>query len=180
MTVLIHEASHLDARRIAEIHVASFRATYRELFAEQDLDTLNVEARAAVWEHRLADDGLVLLATCDGEVRAFAWIGPSVDGDDPTRVGELRSIHVAPSVQGTGIGRALLSAVRQRMRDAGADEATLWVVEDNEHARRVYVRDGWKPDGARRCERLALQGEDGPEVAVLRMRRALSDGQGRR
>lgn len=176
MAVFVDEARQVDAHLIADIHIASFGVTYRGLFVQGDLEAFDGEACAAAWRHRLRGDGRVWLAACDGEVRAFAWTGPSGDGDDdPARVRQLRSLHVVPAARGVGVGRVLLAGARERMREAGACEATLWVVEQNEHARRVYVRDGWEPDGARRRERLALPGGDGLEVVVLRMRRTLCD-----
>ena len=52
-----------------------------------------------------------------------------------------------------GAGRALLAAVEHALTDAGFAEATLWVLEQNERARRFYERAGWHDDGGRQQER---------------------------
>lgn len=168
----VREGHRHDAGAIAEIHVASFRATYAARFSEAALASLDVEARAQQWTARLAE-GRVLVAEQDGHPIGFSWFGASPDRDATDATWQLRSIHVAPDRVGTGAGRALLAATCRAMRAAGAGEATLWVVVGNARAETVYHRDGWRPDGARRRERLALPGEDGPEVEVRRLRRGL-------
>lgn len=131
----------------------------------------------AAWGERISDtDGAVLVADGGSGACGFAWVSPTPDGDDDPRcVGQLRSIHVRVTDQGRGVGRLLLIAARDTMRDWGARHGTLWVVEDNTPAARAYQRDGWRPDGATRRERLALPDADGPLVTVARWRRVLDE-----
>lgn len=168
----VREGRRRDAGAIAEIHVASFRATYAARFSEAALASLNVQARAQRWAARLAE-GRVLVAEQGAGAIGFSWFGPSPDRDAGDATWQLHSIHVAPDHVGTGAGRALLTATCRAMRAAGAREATLWVVVGNARAETVYHRDGWRPDGARRREQLALPGEEGPEVEVRRLRRVV-------
>ena len=44
----------------------------------------------------------------------------------------------------------MLAAAVNRLREAGADRATLWVLETDQSARGFYERLGWKPDGLRK------------------------------
>jgi ribosomal protein S18 acetylase RimI-like enzyme len=169
-------ATEADLEAVAAIHVASFRGTY-ELRAPEFVMGLDAVARAEVWRERLrSTDGRLVVATSDtGAVVGFCWFGPTTDVDDPPdRVGQVRSIHVAPSLIGQGHGRALLRTVLDDLAANGCAEATLWVVTTNERAQAVYRRDGWQPDGARRTEPLGLPGEAAPEVEVVRMRRSLA------
>jgi GNAT superfamily N-acetyltransferase len=79
--------------------------------------------------------------------------GPSEDDDeDPGRVGHIHRLFVDPARQRTGIGRSLLSASTDRLRDSGMSVATLWALETDERARSFYERVGWKPDGKRKSE----------------------------
>jgi GNAT superfamily N-acetyltransferase len=66
--------------------------------------------------------------------------------------GELLAIYVDPDHMGTGVGRLLIAAARERLRRVGVTSAALWVLDGNARARRFYERDGWRFDGARRME----------------------------
>jgi GNAT superfamily N-acetyltransferase len=59
----------------------------------------------------------------------------------------MTSIHVLPTAWGTGSGRVLMAAAVDSLRSEGFRAATLWVLRDNERARRVYERAGWSLDG---------------------------------
>jgi ribosomal protein S18 acetylase RimI-like enzyme len=85
-------------------------------------------------------------------------------------VGQVLSVHVDPPVTGRGVGGALLDHAVATFRAAGFREATLWVVGDNPGARRFYERAGWRPDGNTRREPLAVEGEDGEDVMLIRYR----------
>lgn len=117
-----------------------------------------------------------------GEIVGFTQAGPSRDGsDDPTcsivqgdlqadllsqrgtalpssepgedpDVGELFAIYLQPDVVERGIGRALMAKAEQFLLDESYLEATLWVLDTNERARRFYDSLGWQPDGATQDE----------------------------
>jgi GNAT superfamily N-acetyltransferase len=179
-TVRVRPASRPDATAVAELHVASFTATYPQHLGPDTAETVEISRLVATWDERITDtDGAVLVAEAGSGVCGFAWGSPTPDDDDdPRSVGQLRSIHVRLEKQGHGVGRQLLVAAHRAMRHSGARDATLWVVDDNTLAARVYQRDGWRPDGTTRRERLTLPGGDGPLVTVARWRRTLdSDAQ---
>jgi ribosomal protein S18 acetylase RimI-like enzyme len=144
----IRWATAADARGIAEVHVASWRHAYRGLLPDGSLDRLSVEQREASWREAFRDRGAgVFVAEEDGRVIGFASFGPSRDGDAGPEVGEIPAIYVDPSAVGAGVGRALLDAAIEALREAGYRRATLWVLEANAHARRFYERAGWRWDG---------------------------------
>jgi ribosomal protein S18 acetylase RimI-like enzyme len=104
-------------------------------------------------------------------VRGFVLAGPTPDDDgDPTITGQVLSIHVDPGAAGRGIGARLMAQAEGSLRAEGYAAATLWVVAENRRARRFYERLGWHVDGARRREVLAIEGEEGDEVEVVRYR----------
>ena len=79
----------------------------------------------------------------------FAHVGPARDEDvDPSVVGELAAIYALPEVWGSGVGRRLLAAAVNVLRDAGNAQAILWVLEGNNRAQRFYEIGGWHLDGA--------------------------------
>jgi L-amino acid N-acyltransferase YncA len=144
----IRRATAADARGIAEVHVGSWRHAYRGLLPDGFLDRLSVDEREASWREAFRDRGAgVFVAEDAGRVIGFASFGPSRDGDAGPEVGEIPAIYVDPTVVGAGVGRALLDAAIEAMREAGYRRATLWVLEANAHARRFYERAGWRWDG---------------------------------
>lgn len=175
--VRVRPARAEDARGIAGIHVRSWRATYAGTVSAAALDRLDVDQRAVVWTRRLAASGpgqTTLVAEVAGRLAGFLLLGPTPDDDhDPATTGQVLAVHVDPDVTGHGIGGALLSRAVAALADAGYRAATLWAVSDNRRARRFYERAGWTPDGAKRREPLAVEGEAGDDVTVVRYRLAL-------
>ncbi|MFD2264121.1 ribosomal protein S18-alanine N-acetyltransferase [Lacibacterium aquatile] len=84
--------------------------------------------------------------------------------------GEILSIGVLPSARGTGIGRALLSAVTRRMAGQGAEMLFLEVAETNQAARALYQGFGFVPVGRRKNY---YDNPDGTHDDAIVMRRDL-------
>jgi GNAT superfamily N-acetyltransferase len=148
--VLVRDATAADALRLALVHVASWQQGYAGMLPGELLDSLSVDSRTARWRDILAADlpATTLVVESDGQVMGFATIGDSRDSDAPTGVGELWSIYVHPDRWGTGLGFALHGAALRALIDHGNQEATLWVLRQNERGRRFYERQGWFADGA--------------------------------
>jgi GNAT superfamily N-acetyltransferase len=58
------------------------------------------------------------------------------------QVGILETLVVADSARGTGVGRELLDAARERLAEWGAQVMTISVIAGNEGAVRFYRREG--------------------------------------
>ena len=149
--VTVREARSADARTIAEIHVAAWRAAYHELMPADYLASLDVGERAEMWSKGIVRGGPARLtvAEIDGVVRGFCLYGPTRD-ELPDDVAEIYALNVEPERWRMGAGRALCE---HALRQAAAREhttMTLWVVKGNDPARRFYERLGYKPDGAER------------------------------
>lgn len=160
----IRSAAASDARGIAEVHVASWRDTYRGLMPDEVLDGLSVDERALGWA-RLLDSvnaPAVLVAEDGGRIVGFATTGdPQEDPDRDEGVGELHAIYLAPEAKGRGIGRALMERAEADLAGAGYREAMLWVVEANTATRRFYEIAGWSHDGGHKT---VCQGVPAPSV----------------
>jgi GntR family transcriptional regulator len=167
----VSAATRADAGAIGAIHARSWAATYPSIPAP------SLAQERKVWTRRIthADEGRqTIVARAGGPVLGFLHLGPTPDpDDDPATTGHVFSFHVEPVVAGQGIGRALMADAVRRFHAAGDIVATLWVVADNEGSRRFYERLGWHADGNVRREPLALEGDDGVEVEVVRYRRSI-------
>jgi GNAT superfamily N-acetyltransferase len=104
--------------------------------------------------YALVEDGAVsiLMAEDDGELLGFSACGESRDEDAASGVGEVRSFFVAAGLWGRGVGRALMGAVLDSLRERGCTEVTVWSFAANERANRFYEAHGFARDGAERTE----------------------------
>lgn len=163
-----------DARAIGELQVRSRRVAFRSLLPDEYLDHLRPEtvSRHYFFEILLAGNEVRTVALHDGRVAGFASKGACREDFD---LGELYAIYVDPGHWSKGLGRALISESRASLLGQGFGEAVLWVLEDNQRARRFYELDGWSVDGARRVERFGSV-----EAAEVRYRRRLAEVRHRR
>lgn len=141
-----------DAMGAARVHVRSWQSAYRGLIDQDYLDSLTPEAWAR--RYSFGHMGLApstLLAVDGATICGLATTGLCRD-KDLSNFGELLAIYVDPEHMGTGVGRLLMTAARERLRRVGVTSAALWVLDGNVRARRFYERDGWRSDGAHRTE----------------------------
>ena len=83
-------------------------------------------------------------------------------------VGELYAINVDPDVWGRGLGRAMLRHMTAELAGLGYREAVLWVVPQNDRARRLYESEGRRDDDVGRDDEVF-----GVVVPEMRYRRPL-------
>jgi GNAT superfamily N-acetyltransferase len=171
MVVTIRPANLEDADAVGEVHVRAWQSAYRGLMPDGYLDGLQAKDHARRWrEHLLApaSDVHLLVVVDDQRVVGFASVGPALDSDAPSDVGQLYAINLDPDVWGRGLGRALLGVATDQLRELGYVEAVLWVVTDNQRARRLYESEGWRYDDSRRVDQVF-----GVVVSDMRYRRLL-------
>ncbi len=96
----------------------------------EDLDA----RRAEPW---FSPDDFLLARDATGSLVGFCWLKVE-DGE-----GEIYVLGVHPDRAGAGIGRSLLRAGLDRLRERGASVVTLYVEEDNASAVRLYRSEGF-------------------------------------
>ena len=169
-----------DACAIAAVHADSLLATYPHLPISRRSVETGRAAREALWASRLREPSSgqsTVVAVYGDQVCGFVYLGPSPDSDnDPAAVGQILSIHVSPTLTGRGVGARLMSAAIAGLVAEARNAITLWVVADNDGARRFYERLGWRQDGGSRREILAVGHGEGDLVEVVRYRRDLDSG----
>ena len=137
-----------DAEALAALQIRAWRAAYSGYVASEELAAAgDLAERTARWRTYLAPDHpeSATLVADNGRLAGFVTVGASRD-DDAGGAGELFAIYVEPELIGAGVGRELVLAGEQRLRDDGFSEATLWTFQANEPARRFYERGGWRVD----------------------------------
>lgn len=160
-----------DAMAIASLHDRSIRAAYRELLPPEVLDTMKIDDRAARWREWIANpDTDVLLREVDDRLVGFLSLCPTRDRDaDPRRSGEIPTLYVLPEHWRRGYGTELLHAGVGLARGRAFTEVTLWVLEENEMARRFYEAHGFTWDGASKPDPSLPE----PSLTAVRYRKKL-------
>jgi GNAT superfamily N-acetyltransferase len=129
--------------------VRSWRAAFAGLVPQHYLDAMDPGCEESGWKTHIAETRWpasgVLVAETEAGIVGFARFGPS--RENPA-VAEIGMLYAIPEVWGTGIGKQLMLATLTALGQAGCTQATLWVLEDNERARRFYEAAGWHADGA--------------------------------
>ena len=169
-----------DACAIAAVHADSILATYPHLPITCRAVETGRSAREALWASRLREPGSgrsTVVAADGDQVCGFVYFGPSPDpDDDPETVGHVLSIHVSSNLTGRGVGTRLMKAAIAGFVAEARNAVTLWVVADNDGARRFYERLSWRRDGVIQREILAVGDGEGDLVEVVRYRRDLDSG----
>jgi len=124
----LSEAGPRDAGAFATLHAVSFRHGWSDDEFERMLGERNVVAHRATTGRAL--HGLILSRFAGGEA-------------------EILSVAVASARRGRGLARALLNLHLRRLAGLGAGAVFLEVDEDNEPARRLYQRAGFREVGRR-------------------------------
>jgi ribosomal protein S18 acetylase RimI-like enzyme len=135
----VRTAKPTDLASVRAVAQSAWRATYTGHIPEIDIDLFltsnySLDALAAACE-RLGPGMLVV--ELDGRVCGYVMVGRNREG-----ACELFAIYVLPSEQGRGAGHALWNAAVAHARTLGCEELELWVLADNDGARRFYERQG--------------------------------------
>ena len=149
----IRETARADAGVVAELRIAGWRHAYAGQMPQAYLDAMDPAEDAARHRARLASPAPgswdLVAENGRGEVVGWAAGGPYRDEERRTADAELYALYARPDVIGTGVGRELTFAARERARRAQAPRLFVWVVAGNAPARRFYERAGFAADGGR-------------------------------
>jgi GNAT superfamily N-acetyltransferase len=167
--VTLRDALPGDALKIAQIHIQSWRESYRGIVSDDFLMRMSLQARVQSWQENLSPRyqgprfNLVAQGP-EGQLVGFASGGPQRDWDPQTGRplaqgrsqgsprppglghlrdydGELWAIYILRSHQGKGLGRSLFEAVKARLKRGGCASMLVWVLKENP-ARAFYERLG--------------------------------------
>ncbi|MFF5291442.1 GNAT family N-acetyltransferase [Paractinoplanes globisporus] len=149
------------------LHFRSRAAAYAHILPAETLASPSAAALAAWWVERWKwenETHRLSVAEEFERVVGFSYVGPS----ETEGAAELYAIHVDPVLVGSGVGLLLMENALLQLEEIGGERAVLWVLEDNERARRFYERGGWTADGETRVEPIS-----GEPVRQLRYGRPL-------
>ncbi|WP_220040210.1 GNAT family N-acetyltransferase [Nonomuraea aridisoli] len=155
-----------DGDILGEIHAVSWGVSHGPLCTPK-VAAAGVEERRTKWHGVLAEGvDTILLACLNEQPGAFAKFGASTSRPG---LAEIQTFFAHPDVWGSGVARVLLTAVLDRVRDAGYDDVHLWTLRDSAQARRFYAKNGFAGTGRTHDHHF----EEGPPVALVELERAV-------
>lgn len=141
--VAIRPARLQDALQVADIQVRAWHTAYKGIVSQELLQEITLARKKSDWEQALTKNPSgALVALIDGHIVGWASFGTSRDAGADRATGELYGMYVDPDKWRCGIGRSLMRNVELELSKSFLS-ATLWVLEQNERARRFYERFGF-------------------------------------
>jgi len=167
--IVIRPASPADARRIAEVNAASWKAAHAGIVPENAWDAVDVETNAVRNERQLAAGIVEIFVTeTDGRVVGYVDYCRCRDEDlDPEKSFEIAALYVIPERWRHGIGRKLCGHLFHLLEARGVESVVLWVLAESVAARRFYEAMGFSADGSSKSIMLGIP------LQTLRYRREL-------
>ncbi|WP_292935492.1 GNAT family N-acetyltransferase [Noviherbaspirillum sp.] len=138
MKVNVRQAGLADAEIIAPLFDG-----YRQFYGQaSDLPL----AREFILDRLALLESVILLAeNGQGEALGFTQLYPSFSSVSARRIWILNDLFVVPQARGTGVGKALLEAVRMHAAACGAKRLALSTAHDNP-AQKLYESVGYQRD----------------------------------
>nr|WSX54185.1 GNAT family N-acetyltransferase [Streptomyces sp. NBC_00974] len=150
--VHVREMDGADIEAVSTIRVRGWQAAYVGMVPQTYLDAMTVEGDAGQRRQWFSQPGRTsrdLVALGDRGPVGWVCFGPCrSDLSALGRVGEVYALYVSPDLIGQGIGRRLLDEAHAQMKSQGFEASALWVLCDNQRARRFYEQAGYQADGA--------------------------------
>lgn len=150
--ITIRRATAGDAPALAVLAAETFTETFGHLYRPADLAAFLATEQTAAHYRRLIgqpDVGVWLAEAADGTLVGFLTAGPCklpVPGREPA-AGEIRQLYLRSSIQGRGLGSALLDTGLAWLRAQGHAPLYIGVWSGNHGAQRLYGRRGFEKVG---------------------------------
>ncbi len=167
--MFIRRAGESDLRGIAQVHVDTWKATYRGIVPDEFLDNLSYadsEARLRRYLEKIASgngDYMYVAGSDEGQVVGIASGGKSRTNQAPLSA-EVKAVYVLPSHQRQGLGKRLIHELVTNLARDGFSSVVICVLKENTSARRFYEAVGGQIAGE---NPINIGGKDLVEVMYL-------------
>ena len=127
----------------SHIYALSWKTAYKNIVPHKYLDGLSLER----WTPLLLDSPYTSFVIKDGgEYVATSSSAPARD-ETMCGWGEIISLYVLPQYFNKGYGKEMFSFAAAQLHENGFQNIYLWVLEENQKARRFYEQNGFVPNG---------------------------------
>jgi L-amino acid N-acyltransferase YncA len=121
-----------DVSEVANVHVNSWRETYRGLLPEEYLAKMNFRKKIDAWQKVICDTRRFVVFVAEDRVGVIGFATFEAARDQEWReYGEVTSIYLLSRFKGRGIGKALLQAGMRELVRRGFQQAYCWVLQGN-------------------------------------------------
>ena len=128
-----------DLLEISNIYERSWKYAYRDIIPQDYLDSIP-KGRWAGSINKIGMNSLVVIE--NGRIIGTASFCKS-RWKQYSDYGEIVSIYFLPAYMGKGYGHQLLKKCIEELNILGYDNILLWVLEDNQRARKFYEKNGF-------------------------------------
>src|SRR5215469_11836808 len=143
MNIAIRPAAIDDCESIAQVHVQSWRDSYKNILPASILDSLSIHERLQMWQSAVSDGGRYPVYVAQLESRIVGFVcGGNCRDERLGRDKEVYAIYVSAVAKRCGIGSQLISSLAQHFVRDGSESAGVWVLKENWPARLFYERFG--------------------------------------
>ena len=151
----IRLATLYDAKCCADIHAKSWEFAYRDIVSKDIIDKHNIRW-PMIWDKMLANNtNSHYVVIYDSIIIGFLTIAISRDDDLNKSFYEIIGLYLSPQYISRGFGKLTMDWIKQEVKSRGYDKISLWVLEENTHARKFYEKAGFKADGKNKPSGLA-------------------------
>ena len=153
--MLVRYAKVEDIKEVAKINVDGWQTAYREIIADEFLDSLDYETARRKTEERFGNGLLIVCENDIGEILGFCKCGERKDVKDEgfgEYDCELYAIYVRPDCKGQGVGKKLFDFATRELKENGNNKMILWCLEGNAPTIEFYKKMGGKQLGKKAHE----------------------------
>jgi len=134
MTYNIRPANAEDAARWEEIHADGWEYAYRGIFDDDYLDTMKEKFRngvAKTAEYLAGDNGIKLVATTETGLVVGTMAGRMSISENGEKTFELQGLYLDPKYIGGGVGKKLVFAFADWVKQNSGTEFIIGCLEKN-------------------------------------------------
>jgi GNAT superfamily N-acetyltransferase len=152
MDIVIRLATSSDAPNMAEVHMRSWEAAYKDIIPIDYIRERNA-GRPALWDRILEKENTTqYIIEKDDKTAGMLGIDVSRDNDVDDCTYELTGLYLLPEYFYQGIGTQTMEFAFIKARSLKMKVMTVWLLENNHNAKRFYEKCGFIPDGSTREE----------------------------
>jgi len=150
MDITIRLAVPTDAPDMANIHMRSWEAAYKDIIPAEYIREKNA-TRPALYERIItADNTTHYVILVDGKAAGLMSVGPPKDNDVEVSFYELQALYLHPDFYRQGIGTKAVDFAFDLARGLSKKSMTVWTFAENRNAIKFYEKCGFRADGKTR------------------------------
>ena len=145
MDIIIRKALPEDKYTYADCYISCLQTAYRGIVPDDFLNNLpsEKEKRAKRLLEYLENPDLAVFFT-EREDKMLGFLILHLSD------GEIWAIYLLEELRGKGYGKTVMDFAVNGLKNAGQENISLWVLEENYKARRFYEKYGFRHDGTKK------------------------------